>query len=717
MFGERASTLNKSHTMQREVLVVEGMFCASCAAAVEAVLHRQPGVLAASSHFAADAAVVEWDASVTSLGVVRASVAKLGYTVRTLSEPADAAAQRELKLGARLAVALFSGMWAMLAVAGLYFGQPSPSAAYGLAIGSGVLSMPALLWSGWPFYVAGWRTLQARAPGLDALILIGVALSVLLSLIALAGGRSEVYFDTALMLVTFQLIARLVDRRVRADAASRVRALLEPGEGQVQRVTACGQTESVAATEVKLHDRLRCTVGDTLRVDGLLAEGSVWVDRARMTGESRAVLVAAQQPLWAGDRITGGSGVMTASGLVGKRRLDQLASQVRRLLTQKPKWQRQVDAFARRLLPLATAAALLGAGIALWAGGSAFEAAVRALSVFVIACPCVLSLAVPLAAMRAVSVAAQQGWLFRDVEAIQQFRIPDRVLLDKTGTLTEGRPTVVAIHSEDATPETRLRRIAAAAAQASAHPLARALAQLAEPSNTAGTGEDVPGKGLIWRDAAGETLIGSRAWLTGLGHWIPPRQGNRSEAHLVFNGKLLGRFEFDDALRPEAPAAVAALSKLGCAVSVISGDREPVVAAMAQSLGIRHAASQSPEAKLAEIEALRASGQRVGFCGDGVNDSPALAAADLGIAVAGATGAAQSGASISLVKGGIEQLPVIFRLLHHTRAVMRQNLFWALFYNLAAMPLAIAGVVHPVWAALAMSCSSLTVLLNTARLR
>ena len=709
--------MTEAARMQREVLVVEGMFCASCAAAVEAVLNRQPGVLAASSHFAADAAVVEWDASVTSLETLRVAVARLGYAVRTLSEPADAAAQRELKLGARLAVALFSGMWAMLAVAGLYFGQPSPPVAYGLAVASGVLSLPALLWSGSPFYVAGWRTLQARAPGLDALILIGVVLSVLLSLIALMLGRSEVYFDTALMLVTFQLIARLVDRRVRADAASRVRALLEPGEGQVQRVTAFGQTEAIAATEVKLHDRLRCTVGDTFRVDGLLVEGPVWVDRSRLTGEANAVLVALQQPLWAGDRITGGGGVMTATGLVGKRRLDQLASQVRRLLTQKPAWQRQVDAFARRLLPLATAAAVLGAGLVLWTGGSAFDAAVRALAVFVIACPCALSLAVPLAATRAVAVATRQGWLFRDVEAIQNFRIPQRVLLDKTGTLTEGHPAVAAIHCHKGIPEARLRRLAATAAQCSAHPLAQALLALAEQNGSTGRGEEVPGKGLIWRDASGETRIGSRSWLAAQDHWIPPREGNRSESHLVFNGGWLGCFEFEDALRPHAGTAITALRRLGCTVTIVSGDREAVVGALAQSLHIEHLASQTPEAKLAVVETLRASGLTVAFCGDGLNDGPALAAADLGIAVAGATGAAQAAASISLLTGGIEQLPRIFSLLQQSRAVMRQNLVWALLYNAAALPLAIAGVVHPMLAALAMSLSSLTVLLNTVRIR
>lgn len=700
----------------REVLVVDGMFCASCAAAVEALLSRQPGVISASTHFAADAAVVEWDEQLTSLEQLRATLARFGYALRSLGEPADAAQQRELRLGMRLAVALFGGMWAMLAVAGLYFGAAPPGVAHGLALAAGLFSLPVLLWSGWPFYVAGWRSLRAGVPGLDTLILCGVTLATLLSLGSLLAGGSQVYFDTALMLITFQLIARILDRRVRADAASRVRALLsEDGETPVERVRADGGTESIAATEVRVNDELVLYAGQTLRIDGLLERGEVWVDRARLTGEAEAQLVRPAELLWAGDRLVGGGGQMRARGLIGARRIDALASQVRQLLTKKPAWQRLVDRYARRLLPAGVLVACVAGTFALWQGASALDAAGRVLAVLVIACPCALALAVPLVAARAVAVAARQGWLFRDVEAIQQFRVPDVMMLDKTGTVTEGKPVVAASFPAPGISASELIERAARASRGSEHPLACALGRLAEVQESAGRGVAVPGQGLIWTDADGQTHIGRREWLQAEGITVPDDQSRRTGSHLAFNGRWLGRFEFEDAIRPGAHEAVRALQALGCRVVLTSGDREAVVAQVAQSLGVEHRSAQTPEAKLAEVETLRRAGLRVAFCGDGVNDAPALAAADLGVASSGASAAAQAAASLSLLRGGVEQLPRMIPMLARSRLVMRQNLVGAVIYNVAAMPLAATGVVHPSLAALAMALSSLTVLLNSLR--
>jgi P-type Cu+ transporter len=701
---------------RREVLVVDGMFCASCAAAVEALLSRQPGVIGASTHFAADAAVVEWDEQLTSLVQLRAALARFGYAVRSLGEPADPAQQRELRLGTRLAVALFGGMWAMLAVAGLYFGAAPPEVAYGLALAAGLFSLPVLLWSGWLFYVAGWRSLRAGVPGLDTLILCGVTLATVLSLGSLLAGGSQVYFDTALMLITFQLIARILDRRVRADAASRVRALLsEGGEAPVERVGADGRTESIAATEVKIDDRLVLHAGQTLRIDGLLESGQVWIDRARLTGEAEAQSVRPAEPLWAGDRLVGGSGQMRARGLIGARRIDALASQVRQLLTEKPAWQRLVDRYARRLLPAGALVACLAGMFALWQGASPLDAAGRVLAVLVIACPCALALAVPLVATRAVAVAARQGWLFRDVEAIQQFRVPDVVMLDKTGTVTEGKPAVVASLPAPGISASELIERAARASRGSEHPLACALTRLAEVAESEGQGRAVPGQGLIWTDADGQTHIGRREWLQAEGITVPGDQSRRTNSHLAFNGRWLGRFEFEDVIRPGAHEAVRALQALGCRVVLTSGDREAVVAQVAQSLGVEHRSAQTPEAKLVEVETLRRDGLRVAFCGDGVNDAPALAAADLGVASSSASAAAQAAASLSLLRGGVEQLPRMIPMLARSRLVMRQNLVGAVIYNAAAMPLAAAGVVHPSLAALAMALSSLTVLLNSLR--
>nr|AYM52769.1 copper-translocating P-type ATPase [Simulacricoccus ruber] len=705
-------------SVQRQVLVVEGMFCASCAAAVEAVLARQPGVRAASAHFAADAVAIEWDPAHTTLERLRGAVARLGYATRTLDEPADSATQVRLRLAERLAVAVFSGMWSMFAVVGLYFGSPDAAMRELLAVGSGVFAMPALLWSGWPFYVAGWRTLRARAPGLDSLILLGVAFAVLLSLSSLLAGRSQVYFDTALMLVTFQLIARLVDRRLRSDAARRVRGLLDTGQHQARRIVE-GAEEQVPVSAVQRGDRLRIAAGDTLAVDGTVADGMLWVDRSRLTGESDAVDLGVGARLWAGDQAVGGAAQMTADAVVGKRRIDALASHVRRVLTEKPAWQRKVDALARHLLPCAAGAAALGAVLALLAGATPFDAAARALSVFVIGCPCALSLAVPLVASRAAAHAAHRGALLRDTELLQHFRRPDVIFLDKTGTLTQGRPAVVGIHPAPGIEQAELLRWAATASAGSAHPLARALASLHALDAVAQPGRavDIPGAGLTWTADGEEVRIGRRAWLVAGGVAVPDDAGRHTTSHVARNGRWIGTFEFADPLREHAVASIEALRTLGCELAILSGDRDAVVAGVAGALRLPCASELTPEDKLRRIEEERARGRYVALCGDGINDGPALAAADLGIAVGEASAAAQSAADITLLDGDVKDLPRLFRLLARSSRVIRQNLFFAVAYNAAAVPLAVAGLVHPLVAAVAMSLSSVTVLLNTARLR
>jgi Cu2+-exporting ATPase/Cu+-exporting ATPase len=703
---------------ERQVLVVEGMFCASCAAAVEALLARQPGVRSACAHFAADAAVVEWDPTQTTLGSLREAVARIGYQTRTLDEPTDNAKEVKLRLAERLAVALFSGMWSMLAVSALYFGSPDGQTSYLLAIGSGVFAIPALLWSGWPFYVAGWRTLRAGAPGLDSLILIGVTLAVLLSLVSLQAERSEVFFDAALMLITFQLIARLVDRRLRSDASKRVRGLLDAGNHQARRVSD-GTEEWVPVSTLRRGDCLRLLPGDTVAVDGPVVSGMLWVDRSRLTGESDPVDIGVGSNVWAGDLVVGGRADMATEALVGSRRIDALASHVRRVLTEKPAWQRKVDALARHLIPLSTAAATLGAVLALLDGASSLDAAARALSIFVISCPCALSLAVPLVASRAVANAAHLGALLRDTDLIQHFRIPDVIFLDKTGTLTQGLPVVVGIHPAPGVGERDLCRWASMASAGSSHPLARTLAALANEGAASEVGQvhDVPGKGLVWTMDAENIRVGRRAWFSEQGIVIPDDGDRRTVSHVVRNGHWVGAFEFSDALRDGVAGCVDDLRALGCDIVVLSGDRERAVAEVARSLKLAYVSGVSPEGKLERVQEERAQDRYVAFCGDGINDGPALAAADLGVAVSGASPAAQSAAALTLLNGGVEALPKVFAQLGKSSQVVRQNLFFAVAYNAAAVPLAVAGYVHPLLAAIAMSLSSITVLANTTRLQ
>ncbi len=377
---------------------MEGLFCTACAATVEARLARIAGVEDAAVDFASGAALVRWAPERRDPQAVLRLVDRLGYHARRPDAPAGREGRRDPERGLRLrlAVALFFGMWTMLPSIGLYLdAAPDARVAHGLAWAAAGFSLPVVAWAGRPFYAMGLATLRAGAAGIDALVTLGVLGAVLLSALSLAGGGSDVYFEVAVALVTLQLLARIVDLRVaRAgrDALARVLDLRPP---QVRREAEDGRFEAVALAAVRVGDVLLVDDGDTLAVDGTVLDGDALVDRSLLTGEATPVPTGATAAVHAGERVVDGALRVRVERAAGDRRIDGLARQVRTLLTAKPPWQRVVDRVARHFLLLATAAAGLGAALALAGGAEALQAAERALAVFVVACPCALSLAAP----------------------------------------------------------------------------------------------------------------------------------------------------------------------------------------------------------------------------------------------------------------------------------------------------------------------------------
>lgn len=716
------------NTGRRDFLTIDGMFCAACAASVEATLNRHPRVHNASVNFAADAAVVEWSPDDKDNDRLLDRVRSLGYRARWLGDESAGTEQTgnpTRDLGARLIVALFFGMWAMLPSVALYLDVIVDEAArMRLAWAAAILSMPVVLYSGLPFYRMGTATLRHGVAGVDALILLGVCGSVLLSAIALARGSAEVYFEVAIALVSLQLVGRLFDLRVRRRARDAVISLFELAPTTVLAVDEWGRERNVALKDIKPRQRIRVRSGERLAVDGKILSGFAEVDRSLLSGESVPVRVDAPEALHAGERVIDGVVTLEVTAAAGKRRIDELGRQVRLMLAEKPAWQRAIDRVAGYFLWVAALASLLGVAIVLAAGGTAHEAAVRALAVFVIACPCALSLAAPLVGLVASGTAARSGMILRDLNAITAAAVPNRLFLDKTGTITEGAPTITAVHPADGRDAIDVIRIAARAERDSDHPVAEAIkaadakstGRVTFTSGDTGITHVIAGRGVSWRGDEAEINVGSLDWLQRMGVSVPalvPTTATR--VGVVENNQYVGAIDLEDAPLPGMRDTINALRERGIEPEILSGDAEGPVSRIAEMLGVTAKAGLSPEEKTNVINEARGRGETVAFAGDGLNDAPALAAADLGVAVGRSTDAARTAAAVAFVEADARQLPGLFDLTARTRRVIQQNLAWAVAYNAVAIPAAVLGWVHPAIAAVAMALSSISIVANALR--
>ena len=714
------------------LLDVRGMWCTSCANALEGLLRRQPGVLAVSVSFAAESASLQWDPRATSLDRLMQLAAKLGYACTPEGAGHDrrahfASIRHDLTV--RLVVALFFSMWVMPAQWALYVtpeGSLSPAARYGLALFAGLATMPVIGYGARPFFRAAWRTLRARAPGMDFLVATGASASYLLSIWRLIRGESTVYFDSTAMIVVFLLAGRLLETTVRSQSADAVRSLLELPPETAHVIDASGAETQVLAKRVKRGNTIRVRPGERVPLDGVITQGVSSLDRSLLTGESVFRTVEPGDFVEAGAMNADGELVVSVERAWGERRVDLIARSVRQMLARKTATQALAERFTHYLVPGICALAALAL---LWnaASGMAISAALeRAVAVLVITCPCALGMAVPLALTAGAGRAARAGVLFRDVEAIEKAGHIDLFCFDKTGTLTEGSPRLVQSHCADGVSTVDLFIDAAICERGSEHPLAKAIESLVPPSRRAtvdsatGTSHAAPGAGVEWIGADGSRILaGSASFLARLGVGVPNTAATHTTVHVARDGRWRGMLHFADAPRAGARRALATLCTTGAALAMLTGDEPAVGLRIAEAVGIDSSsvyAGQSPEEKASRIVAAQEAGMTVAFIGDGLNDAPALAAADLGIAVANATASSVAAASIVLVDGGIEKLDAALSIARRTARVMRQNLIAAAIYNLLALPLALSGVVSPAMAAALMIASSLSVTLNSSRL-
>ncbi|QTP59800.1 cation-translocating P-type ATPase [Billgrantia antri] len=715
-----------SFTSRTEALYsVQGLWCSSCALAVEAQLMRLPGVATASVHYPSATLLVEGAPEALGEPRLAAAVRRLGYRLG----PPEAAEDAEARLGAesryltlRLLMAVAFGMWTMLASLLIYVGaMPSPRLELVMAWVSGAFALPVIGYVALPFYRAGWRTARAGRPGMDTLVALGTLTAVGVSLWLLLRGSPEVYFDTAVMLIALLLVGRLVETLCRHRGLRAFQSLHQPPARVQCWVQSAWQDCSLDA--VAVGERLRVESGETLPLDGTLRDSEALLDLSPLTGESAPRRCLPGDAVAAGCRNLGTALVFEVTAPAGECRLDRLREQMWWQQARKGELQRLADRFAAWLSPVAVALALLTLA-ATWLAGAPAEAAwVRALSVLVVACPCAVGLAIPLAGLAGSTQALERGVIVRDPGAFEALARIRSAAFDKTGTLTAGEPQVQAMHSTANLSEPALLALASAAARGSDHPLARAVHRYARQAGQhkaqeVAESEEIEGLGRRVRLADGRSLLlGSRAWFAEQG--VTTEQAGdsgESEVLLACDGVLMARFILGEAVLPGAAETLAELRRQGFSLALISGDREPAVRRLGERVGMKPAecyAGRSPEAK---GKLLAAMPQPSLYVGDGLNDVVGLATASVGVAPLGANAMAQEGASVALLTPGIAGIEVAWRLARRTRRVMRQNLMLSGVYNLLALTLALAMPIPPLVAVLAMVASSLSVVANSARL-
>lgn len=707
---------------------LEGMFCGGCASTIERALKRLQGVHNVSVSFLSNSAYVTHDPVQISADALAKRLDALGYEARSLDDSQSDHAQSNFQRAhqVRLAIAIGFGLWVMMATMARYLTElPTERFEWNVALAAGILSLPVLLYSGMPFFRLGWRGLMARAPGMETLILVATIAAVAGSMFELWQGGSHVWFEVPVMLIIFQLIARLTDFGARRRAADAVRSMLDLSPETARRVDITG-LKTVAANALRVDDVIESRAGERIAGDGIVVRGYALLDTSLLTGESHPEAVTVGSNVLAGMLNTDGTIHICITAPGEQRTLDQLAATVGRALSSKSDLMRIADRVAGWLVPTISISALIAFSLALLQGESSSEALARALAVLVVSCPCALSLAVPLVISVTAAAGARNGIVLRDPASIEHAAGIDTVLIDKTGTLTEGELTVSNVVGSADYGEKAVLELASWVLGGSNHPMARAIVCHAEQvlgevgdQEQSGTRHERAGSGVSIHCVDGSVVIaGSQSWLKehNVSEIPMAKDATHSRVLIARNRLFVGAVELSDTVRSDAAALLSSIKAGGMTPILVSGDTPGCVASVANQLDLPWHAGVSPEDKCQLVTKLHEQGRTVAFVGDGLNDALALAAADVGIATRDASDLARSAASISILQGGLNRVEGTLSLLRRAALVLHQNLIWAVLYNAILLPAAVLGFVHPVMAAIAMMLSASSVSINSLRL-
>ena len=716
--------------MQQKVrFQIEGMTCQACASRIEKVLNKKDFVESAGVNFASEEAQVVFDDSQTSADDIAKIIEKTGYGAKEKTEDALPQPEETAHVSWRLWLLFAINVPFLIGMAGMMIGKHDwmipPLWQFALA-------SVVQLWLAVPFYKSAWASIKGGLANMDVLVTIGTVSIYLYSVYMLffsphaAHGMAHVYFEAGVMVIGFVSLGKFLEHRTKKSSLNSLGLLLKltPTQVNVQRN---GEWKQLPIDQVQIGDLIRANHGERIAADGIIESGSGWADESHLTGESNPEEKKAGGKVLAGALMTEGSVVYRATQLGSQTLLGDMMNALSEAQGSKAPIARVADKAAAVFVPAVVGIALL-TFIATWlVKGDWTVALMHAVAVLVIACPCALGLATPAAIMVGIGKAVKHGIWFKDAAAMEEAAHVDAVVLDKTGTLTEGRPKVAAVYCvpDSGFDEDDLYRIAAAVEQNAAHPLARAIvsaaqargleipaAQNAQTVVGAGITAEVEGVGLV---KAGKLDFAELRLPENLSDDV---WRIASIVAVSANGKPIGAFALADALKADTAEAIGRLKKHNIDVYIMSGDNQGTVEYVAKQLGIAHAfGNMSPRNKAAEVQKLKAAGKTVAMVGDGINDAPALAAANVSFAMKGGADVAEHTASATLMQHSVNQLADALLVSQATLKNIKQNLFFAFFYNILGIPLAALGFLNPVIAGAAMAASSVSVLGNALRLK
>ena len=716
--------------MQQKVrFQIEGMTCQACASRIEKVLNKKDFVESAGVNFASEEAQVVFDDSQTSAADIAKIIEKTGYGAKEKTEDALPQPEETAHVSWRLWLLFAINVPFLIGMAGMMIGRNDwmipPLWQFALA-------SVVQLWLAIPFYKSAWASIKGGLANMDVLVTIGTVSIYLYSVYMLffsphaAHGMAHVYFEAGVMVIGFVSLGKFLEHRTKKSSLNSLGLLLKltPTQVNVQRD---GEWKQLPIDQVQIGDLIRANHGERIAADGIIESGSGWADESHLTGESNPEEKKAGGKVLAGALMTEGSVAYRATQLGSQTLLGDMMNALSEAQGSKAPIARVADKAAAVFVPAVVGIALL-TFIATWlVKGDWTVALMHAVAVLVIACPCALGLATPAAIMVGMGKAVKHGIWFKDAAAMEEAAHVDAVVLDKTGTLTEGRPQVAAVYCvpDSGFDEDALYRIAAAVEQNAAHPLARAIvsaaqargleipaAQNAQTVVGAGITAEVEGVGLV---KAGKLDFAELKLPENLSDDV---WRIASIVAVSTNSKPIGAFALADALKTDTAEAIGRLKKHGIDVYIMSGDNQGTVEYVAKQLGIAHAfGNMSPRDKAAEVQKLKATGKTVAMVGDGINDAPALAAANVSFAMKGGADVAEHTASATLMQHSVNQLADALLVSQATLKNIKQNLFFAFFYNILGIPLAALGFLNPVIAGAAMAASSVSVLGNALRLK